>query len=725
MKGVTRGKVSFWIVLALLAIVAALGYHAINSHFASVMETERRAVRQNIERGEFADMRREIETTFRLMYESIRTISLFPGVRDIAGGNRVSESEDVVKDGRFSADTHETVQQLYNNLARNVNVSEIYAIVDGFDASKGEFPFFMYDSLILNGSKDASAQTEQSEGIVESKIEDEPEESEEAEYKYYPTQLAYFRKNYPTFNFKDLNDIPTTFSPRMRTCDNTQYLSISHGNVADSEGFLYSVPFYDRATGNFKGIVSAIFRANMLEAKLLGIPFVQVTDADRAQAKELGMTEPASSNFVLTNAAYDISIGDRRTPKLAQTAKDWLAAKSPDVISTVLSIPGDNGWQLTYVLTPEVYASHLKGLEAQAQTIRMAFCAIMATLIGAVVFVGIWQRFRRGDQADAFVNFMNDLAERKTDLTLRVDVEKVNQKMAPIASNINAFVNRLHHILRDTTASLTKTESLSHEVGSGATSIHGSAEKQSSLISESKALSDRANNSLQHVSGLMLELEQSMRNNSATNLAMLSTLTTVANQIARTAETEASTLPKVENLVEQSQRIKSVLALINEISEHTNLLALNAAIEAARAGEQGRGFAVVADEVRGLANRTRERLAEISQYTEAIVSSVGEVNADIRTNAAQIRDLREQAEGLHNQVSAVDEVTRKAIASVEESAKETRDAATLLTELVKDMDSAATATQSNIAVATQLTDIAQSLIGATSQLSQDLRQFQL
>ncbi len=121
-------------------------------------------------------------------------------------------------------------------------------------------------------------------------------------------------------------------------------------------------------------------------------------------------------------------------------------------------------------------------------------------------------------------------------------------------------------------------------------------------------------------------------------------------------------MDSANRLETSAQAIASIVDMIREVSNRTNLLALNATIEAARAGDAGRGFAVVAGEVKSLANQTRQatdeiavRISELQNATHETVNSYGVIAAivqGVQSTAAGLSQRMDQQNQLLNVITS-------------------------------------------------------------------------
>lgn len=160
----------------------------------------------------------------------------------------------------------------------------------------------------------------------------------------------------------------------------------------------------------------------------------------------------------------------------------------------------------------------------------------------------------------------------------------------------------------------------------------------------------------------------------------------------------------MSRIKEASDRITSIVTVIDGIAFQTNLLALNAGVEAARAGEAGKGFAVVAHEVRELAQRAASAAKEIGALihhstTEVdagvdfveqaghalddIALKIGEVSRDVGQLALSSQSQAKSLNEVNQAVGTMERVTQLNAAMAEEAGAATRRLAEQVDDLVQ------------------------------------------
>ncbi len=122
-------------------------------------------------------------------------------------------------------------------------------------------------------------------------------------------------------------------------------------------------------------------------------------------------------------------------------------------------------------------------------------------------------------------------------------------------------------------------------------------------------------------------------------------------------------------------KIASVVSVIQEIAQQTNLLSLNAAIEAAKAGDKGKGFAVVAEEVRKLAERSRSATVEIEKLILDTRAAVEGGVSSVRAAAGQMEVIQASIGTVASRVREIDTATREQAATAGDIAKRMEDSA--------------------------------------------------
>lgn len=353
-----------------------------------------------------------LSSTFAQIYQGARTIARLPSVRGI---DRFGKN--------FQGDGRKTVQEIYNNLAGNVDVSELYIVdkdldADKIDARTGKAyePITTFDELIVG----RHAKMEQDSEDEEHEHEKSPiPEVEIFEYRLMKRQIAQFQKEYPTEDSVKGLVYPALMGPEVVTCDN-RYLDPKNIINADRSGIVYSLPFFG-PEGKFRGIVSAVFLTRALTKELPSGDFALVAPQHGYQAFDGGgeaerFKDSLPSGYTPSSSVY------------AEQIK--------------LEVPDSSEWNL-WVAKPQ--AEFWKRGDVQSAKLFRLTATLFAICVGALALM----LYHTSRQKQARLETSNqDLEEqvrqRTTDLIAARKLEAIGQMSAGVAHEINTpaqFIN--------------------------------------------------------------------------------------------------------------------------------------------------------------------------------------------------------------------------------------------------------------------------------------------